>query len=301
MIPIGTVIETFKSQGVYLLARDVEYLGDFSDKFNIQQARTLTGNIFQGKYNATTNSLYDIEYEGTLINGSFGLNEINSVFNYSKNQPDDSKEENLSNEVVKNSLSLEIQKRTIIDIFKKLGFTLELFEIYEDQNKLVRVETIYQNKSLTFSLNADFTEASKITINATETISGAVQLKVFKQVVDDFILQKEEEEKIRQVKIVLESIRLMLDQKNIQKVEGITEELYQIKNIYEPQNKILFEGQYNLNQKLFAAVDLGELGVLQNIGLDQLVEKISQLKIENEQAKMALLEQETSTGTLIEE
>lgn len=56
------IVSRFRTEGIYVLSSNIEQLSGFSDKFQIKEARTSVGDIFSATYNATTNSLYDIDF-----------------------------------------------------------------------------------------------------------------------------------------------------------------------------------------------------------------------------------------------
>lgn len=82
LISVEMVSQKFRAESVYVLSINIERLEDFGDKFLIKEARTSSGDVFSAKFNASTNALYDIEFNTQKIPNSLLLSEINQAFAY---------------------------------------------------------------------------------------------------------------------------------------------------------------------------------------------------------------------------
>lgn len=116
---------------------------------------------------------------------------------------------------------------------------MELEQVSLNKKNNLFVQTVYQNNALSFIVNDELNKLNQVTVKNLGTIPGEIEFKDFINILDVFIFEKESEGKINKVQSDLESQRLMLDNKNIQETDN--KGIYEVKNIYDPQNKVLFD------------------------------------------------------------
>ena len=298
LIDFNFVAENLQTNGIYVLVSDIERQENEPDKFVITKARTNSGNLFSSKYNATTNVLYDIKIGEEIIKYSLLPSEINIAFS---DQDDDSQIiiEPDTTDSSQSNLAFEIKKRTIITIFNDLGININSSNIsYKDKDSTM-ISASIDWKSVTFLLNNEITKASEIEVQDYGKIEGVALLKDLTGIVNEFIQEWEEQILLENLRTSLQKERLMVQTKNIHE---ISEGIYEVIDIYDTKNTVLFNAEFDVDQAICIEADLWDLGLLQDIQISELVLKITELKVAKKQEEIALnlqIQEETYSGTII--
>lgn len=176
-----------------------------------------------------------------------------------------------------------MRREVALNFLRENGLNVEKENLVKssDGNLLVKLKIGTQNVS--FLLHEMTKKAFGVVVGAYGDISEEIEISNLKQVVEEFVKDKEQANAEQKVIENLKSLQVMFQPAEIQKKP---EGNYLIARIYDQKNKILFEVVYNLEKDIFVSVDLGEFGKLENVRRTDLIAEITKVKVAYEQAKI---------------
>lgn len=272
------VIFVFTRNHILLLPDEIERIGDLSDKFLIQKATTENGIIFSGKFNASSNALYEIQVGDQKIDNSILISEVNEALKYVPQTVENEGIEVISSDeetVQITGLAFELRIKTAIKLLEKIGIKIEKSDIIKNQEANIFVQTKINEIRVNFILDEVEKTVFELEVSSYGTIEGEIGLDDLITTVEDFVKTKEREKNLEAIQLKFDELNFMFDERNITEFE---EQKYQIKSIYDQKNAILFDAIYDLVKDVFVEVDLGERGIFINLQGTKLVDQITRLK-----------------------